>query len=132
MSGPEARGPGRRALAESDRLVGWTVAQQRLQALAEIDRLEALGGRRDLVGAPPTVIERPALLAVVEARRVDLAGVRAAEEELLAMLHELVAPLHGALTRPDVAHIPYDEPGFLARLTHGGLGEFLPWIDQAA
>src|SRR6185369_11741085 len=93
-----------RALADRHRLGRWAVAEQVFQERRQRDRLESFTRARDLVGAPPAVIEGPALLTVVEAGGVDGNRRRAAEEEALAVQHLAVAPLHDPLALPHPAH----------------------------
>src|SRR5436190_20398286 len=105
--------------------------EQGLQPVAKILRLEALGGSSDLVRSPPAVIEREALLALVEAGSIDLARPRAAEKEALAMQHLAVAPLHDAFALPHPADLArHREAGLLARFADSGVVVLLAGIDQ--
>ena len=114
MSEPEARGPEeyerawspavRQELADGDRLGRRAILQQRLQLYGKVERFESLLGGRDLVGPPPAMAERPAALALVEARGVDLGAIGAAEEKALAVQHVLAAPTHADASGLDAGH----------------------------
>src|SRR5205809_1419499 len=120
-------------LADRDRLSRRAVAQQRAEQRGQRERLEALRRSGDLLEAPPAVIERPALLALVEAGGVDRTGCGAGEEEALAMQHLALAPLHDALALPHPADLAVDRKrGLLAGLADGGVGIVFAGIDQAA
>src|SRR6266545_3719003 len=133
MSGPGGPRSGKSELADRDRLRRRSVLEQRLQLRPKIDRLEPLAGRGDLGGTPPAMAERPAALALVEARGVDLSAVGAAEEKAFAMQHVLAAPAHASFALPDPAHRSVDhDRGLLARFAHGGVCEILAGVDEAA
>ena len=66
------------ASVEVDGFHGQTVLQQILQSNAQIVRFESLRRCDDFVCRPPAMIERPALLLLVEARGVDGRSTRSA------------------------------------------------------
>src|SRR5437763_647487 len=99
---------------ENDRLRRRTVVEQRLQAGSEVEGLETLVRRRDLVGGPPAMAARPAALARVEARCVDLGAVGAREEETFLVQDVPATPAHAPLALPHPARLAdHRQPGLL-------------------
>src|SRR5882672_4782733 len=85
---------------QNDRLLWSTVSEQRLQARAEVVRLEPLGRRGDLISRPPAMAARPAPLALVEAGRIGLGAVGVGKKKALLVQDIPAAPAHAALARP--------------------------------